>query len=337
MLTPLDYAEMLVRLAKEKQLAADTYLQGGSVAEMEAAFAKTLGKESAVFVPTGTLANHLAIRVQGAGRGRALVQAESHIYRDSLDCVQTLSSMNLVPLAEGRATFTLKEVEEAVQRAANGPYPLQVGVISIECPVRRMEGQVFDYREMKNISEFARNKGIKLHLDGARLFIAPAYTGIDPAKYASLFDTVYISLYKYLGAATGAVLAGPKETISKVAHARKVFGGGLLSGWPYTAVASYFLDGFLERYGKAVAAARMLFRSLEKHGFQLESIPQGTNICRLRVPTKDPDRYRTNLRERGILVRPAAKGSFTLLINESLNLRPAEELAKKFVDCLTRA
>src|SRR5262245_53598128 len=91
MLTPLDYAELLVRLSKEKQVVADTYLQGGSVAEMEGAFAKVLGKESAVFVPTGTLANHLAIRVQGAGKGRVLVQGESHIYRDSFDCVQTRS------------------------------------------------------------------------------------------------------------------------------------------------------------------------------------------------------------------------------------------------------
>jgi threonine aldolase len=251
--------------------------------------------------------------------------------------VQTLSAMNLVPLAEGRATFTLKEVQEAVERAINGPYPLQVGVISIECPVRRMDGQVFDYEEMKKISQYSRNKSIRMHLDGARLFIASAYTGIEPATYASLFDTVYISLYKYLGAATGAVLAGPKDTIAKVAHMRKVFGGGLLSGWPYAAVASQFLAGFLERYRKAVTAARELFAQLEKHGFRLETIPQGTNIFKLHVPSKDTDHYRMNLREQGILIRPATKDSFTLLVNETLNQRPAEELVRKFVEALPAA
>jgi threonine aldolase len=223
-------------------------------------------------------------------------------------------------------------VQEAIDRSANGPFPIPVEVISIECPVRRMDGQAFDFQEMKNISQLAHDKAIKMHLDGARLFIASAYTGIDPLTYASLFDTVYISLYKYLGAATGAVLAGPKNTIAKVAHARKVFGGGLLHGWPYTAVAGYFLDGFLERYSKAVTTARALFTSLEKHGFRVEVVPKGTNIFRLHVPIKDTDGYRKNLSDRGILVRPAQKGVITMFVNESVNMRPAEELSKLFLE-----
>src|SRR5262249_18455428 len=113
MLTPLEYSELLVQLCKDRGIKPDGYLAGGSVGELEAAFAKVLGKESAVFVPTGTLANHLALRVLSEGKSRAVVQAESHIYNDSLDCVQTLSNMNLVPLADGRATFTLQEVKEA--------------------------------------------------------------------------------------------------------------------------------------------------------------------------------------------------------------------------------
>jgi threonine aldolase len=335
--TPLEYAELLVRLCKEQGVTSDTYLSGGAVANLETAMAKVLGKESAVFVPTGTLANHLALRVLTAGKSRALVQAESHIYCDSLDCVQTLSHLNLVPLAENRATFTLAEVQDAVKRATNGPFPLQVGAISIECPVRRKNGEVFDYEEMKRVASFARGQGIKLHLDGARLFIASAYTGIAPAEYASCFDTVYISLYKYLGAATGAILAGPKGVVQEVAHARKLFGGGLLEAWPYAAVALYSLDGFLDRYRKAVGAARGLFAALEQHsGFRVESFPHGTNLFWLHVPAADTERYRTNLRERGIVVRPAPKGAqkFMLIVNESLNRRPSEELAGAFVAAL---
>jgi threonine aldolase len=338
-LTPLEYSQLLVQIAKERGIKSDSYLAGGDVHKLEATFAKILGKESAVFVPTGTLANHLALRVLSEEKSRVLVQSESHIYCDSLDCVETLSHLNLIPLAEDRATFSLKEVEAAVKKAANGPYPLKVGAISIECPVRRKQGQVFNHEEMIRVSQFAREHGIKMHLDGARLFIASAYTGIAPAKYATLFDTVYISLYKYFNAATGAVLAGPTEVIERVAHARKVFGGGLLHAWPYTAVALHYADGFLERFRKAVAAARALFDILQKTpGFHLEPIPEGTNICRLQIPSTDGARYAANLKEKGILISPPRKNTAEVLlfVNESLNRRPPEELARAFVEAIPK-
>jgi threonine aldolase len=341
MLTPLEYSQLLVRLCKEPGIEPDVYLSGGSVKQLESTFAQMLGKESAVFVPTGTLANHLALRVLCSEKSRVLAQAESHIYCDSLDCVERLSHLNMVPLAEDRATFTLKEVEDAVKRATNGPFPLQVGAISIECPVRRKQGEVFEYEEMKRIAAYAREHGIKLHLDGARLFIASAYTSVSPAEYAALFDTVYISLYKYFCAGTGAVLAGPQAVIEKVRHARKLFGGGLLHAWPYTAVALHYAEGFLDRFRKAVGVARRLFDELEQHsGFRVEAIPNGTNICRLHVPASDLAQYVQNLKKQDILVvpvRPPRKGADTLLLftNESLNRRPAEELARAFVAALS--
>jgi threonine aldolase len=338
MLTPLEYSQLLVRLCTERGIKPDFYLSGGSVEELEKSFAKMLGKESAVFVPTGTLANHLALRVLCGEKSRVLAQSESHIYCDSLDCVERLSHLNMVPLAPGRATFTVKEVKDAIDQAKNGPFPLQVGAISIECPVRRKQGEVFDFEEMKRISAHAKERRISLHLDGARLFIASAYTNISPADYAALFDTVYISLYKYFGAATGAVLAGPKTVIEQVAHARKLFGSGLLQAWPYTAVALLFAEGFLNRFKKAVATARSLFDALGRHsGFRLEEIPNGTNICRLHVPAGDLAQYARNLKKHDILVVPPRKGADALLlvVNETLNRRPPEELAKAFVAAIS--
>jgi threonine aldolase len=337
MQTPLDYSQLLLRICKDRGIKSDTYLSGGSVEELEKTFAKMLGKESAVFVPTGTLANHLALRVQCEGKSRVLVQSESHIYRDSLDCVETLSHLNLVPLADSKATFTLPQAQDAVQRAADGPFPLQVGAISIECPVRRMNGKVFDFEEMKKISQWARARDIKLHLDGARMFIASAYTGIAPEEYASLFDTVYVSLYKYFNAATGAVLAGPKKTVEQVAHGRKLFGGGLLQAWPYTAVALHYADGFLERFRKAVANAQALFDALQQDGrIHVEPFPQGTNIYRLHLPNVNAEQYAQTLRKSGVLVRLPRKGSqeLSLFVNESVGRRSATELAKVFLAAL---
>jgi threonine aldolase len=335
-LPPPEYARLLTRLADQRGAAADVYMAGGVVEELEARFAKDLGKEAAAFVPTGTLANHLAIRCQAGGATRALVQAESHIYCDSNDSVQLLSGLNLVPLAPGKATVTLAEVEEACRRAANGPFPLRVGVISLESPVRRMMGEAFDLDEMRRISQFARAHDVRLHLDGARLYLQSAFTGVSPAEYAALFDTVYVSLYKYFNAAFGAVLAGPKKVVQEVGKLRKVFGAGILHGWPAAAVALHYFDGFAERMRKAAAVASELFAELARRpGFRVEPVPHGTNIVRLHVADVDVAKYRANLEEAGVVVRGGGQGRPLLLfVNESAGRRPAAELVRAFVDGL---
>jgi threonine aldolase len=338
-LSPLEYAQLLVNLAASGS-QRDNYMAGGAVEKLETRFAEIMGKERAVFVPTGTLANHLAIRHLARGKTRVLVQAESHIYSDSSDTVQTLSHLNLVPLAPGRATFTLGEVEEACKRAMERPFPVPVGAISIECPVRRKDGETFDYEEMKRIAQFARKNDIGLHLDGARLFMASAYRGIAPAEYAALFDTVYVSLYKSFNAGSGAILAGPKDLIEKIAHDRKVFGSSLAQAWPFAAVALYYLEGFPERFQRAMETAKALFTLLEAHPrLRVESVAQGTNIYKLHVNDVDPVKYRDALLSRGIRVaRAGAEDGFQgvrLIVNESLNLKSAPELAKVFIESLT--
>ncbi len=226
-MTPSEYVRLLASLTAS-DAKPDSYLAGGPVAELEARFAKLLGKERALFFPTGTLANHVAVRLLAGERRHVLVQEESHLYRDEGDCAQALSGLNLVPLAPGRATIKASEVIAAVERAGSPPYPVPVGAISIESPVRRTNGQAFDFEEMKKICSFAREKKIGLHLDGARMFLASAYTGISPAAYSALFDTVYVSLYKYFNAPFGAVLTGPASLIESAAVLRHQFGGGVL-------------------------------------------------------------------------------------------------------------
>ena len=117
--------------------------------------------------------------------------------------------------------------------------------------------------------------------------------------------------------------------IEKVAHARKLFGGGLYHAWPYTAIALHFADGFLDRFRKAAAASREFYDALGKlHGFRIEDVPHGTNICRIHVPTENLEGYVQNLKKQGILVFPPRKGtdSLLLIVNESINRRPVEEL-----------
>ncbi len=260
---------------------ADSYSLGGCVADLEAKFAKLLGKEAAIFMPTGTLANQLAIRALCGLDHRVILQHESHIYNDTGDACQILSNLNLIPLGQGKAGFTLAEVEEVVKRTASGRVAAKVGAISIESPVRRKTGEVFDFEEMKKIAAFAKTNGIKMHLDGARLFLATPYTGVSVADYAALFDTVYVSLYKYFNAASGAMLAGPKSLIDPMYHTRRMFGSGLPQAWPFAVVANHYADGFTERFAKAVALSEELMKRLQTDSrFEVQRVPAGTNIFR---------------------------------------------------------
>ena len=303
--------------------------------------AELLGKEAALFLPTGTLANHLALRLlTGPGRRRVLVQAESHLYCDAGDGAQELSGLNLIPLAQGRASFTLAEVRAELARAETGRVATGIGAISIESPVRRRAGELFDIAEMKQIAAFARERGIGLHLDGARLLIASAYTGIAPEAYASHFDTVFVSLWKYLNATSGAVLAGPSQLLADLHHQRRMFGGALPHAWPQALVAAHYLEGFGDRYSQAIKAAEELFLALDQHPrCRIERPHAGTNVARLIVTRSDAHLLPQQLKERGIVIaetgHPVPGGAaFVLVTNESILRRGVSDLVSAFTSAL---
>jgi threonine aldolase len=335
-LSPGEYSRLLARVVEEKNVQPDSYALGGVIAQLEERFATILDKEQAVFLPTGTLANHLAVRLLAGQRRRVLVQQESHLYNDCGDCAQTLSGLNLVPLASGRATFTVDQVAGQLALAAEGRVPTQVGAIQIESPVRRKQGELFEFDMMRKVCALAREKQIGLHLDGARIFLASAYTGISAARYASLFDTVYVSLYKYFNAASGAILAGPKRLLDGLFNTRRQFGGGLAHAWPLAAVALHYVDGFDDRYAGAVAASERLFQQLEASGrFRLERIQPGSNLVRLRLQKGDPAAFRARLAEKAIsIAAPDPAGGILVAVNETVLRRPAEEMARDFVSAL---
>ncbi len=326
-LSPPQYIQLLGTLPNTK---TDSYLAGGAVEELEKQFAKLLGKERGLFFPTGTMANHVAVRLLAGDRRHVLVQEESHLYRDEGDCAQALSGLNLVGLAPGRATIKASEIVEEVDKAAAPPYPVPVGAISIESPVRRTRGQAFDFEEMKKISVFARERKIGMHLDGARMYLASAYTGISPLAYANLFDTVYVSLYKYFNAPFGAMLTGPAKLIEAAAVLRHQFGGGMLHAWESAAVAAHYLDGFENRYRKAVDRANELFARLEKNKFKVHRLEAGTNIFQVDFPAEPTPEYRERLADRGILLGR----SNDIQINETILRKPAKEIADEMVKAL---
>ena len=330
--TPAEYSRLLANLTADGKLKPDSYSLGGVVEELEKRMAKMLGKETAVWLPTGTLANHLAVRLLAGSRRRALVQAESHLYNDCGDCAQTLSELNLVPLAPGRATFTLEEVERAAADAGGGRVATPIGAIQIESPVRRRQGERFDFAQMERIAQWARARRVGLHLDGARLFLESAYARRPVEQYAALFDTVYVSLYKYFNSGSGAILAGPKALLGDLYHTRRMFGGGLPHVWTFAAVALHYAEGFSARYRKAVGNAEEAIATLSSdRNFEFERIPNGTNIFRMRTTGVNGPVYQGRLEAAGITAQPPAAGDwFALQVNETWARVPAAEIAGRF-------
>jgi len=333
-LSPIEYAQLVARLTTTAT-EIDEYSRGGAVTALERQFAALLGKEAAVFMPSGTLANHLAVRALAGSRRRVVVQERSHLYNDSGDCAEQLSGMTLLPLASGLATFTWDDVAAEIARAAGGRVTTQVGAISIETPVRRLGQAAFDFTEMQRISAQARQAGIGLHLDGARLFVAAAYSGRALTEYTSLFDTVYVSLWKCFNSGNGAILAGPHALIDDMFQARRMFGGAMRHAWPDALVAGHYAEGYLERLRSAVRVVEPLWTALAADPrLAIERVANGTSALHIAAKGVPPEVLQRRLARQGVQLPDAHDGRFSLVVNETAGRSTTARLERAFRSAL---
>ena len=329
--TPSMMLQQLTEFDQKFTLKEDSYSLGGTVEQLEKKCAKMLGKAAATFMPTGTLANHLAIRKLCGIKPRAIVQEQSHLYNDSGDCVTRLSNINLIPLAKERPYFTLEALKAAVEQAERGRVINPVGAVMIESPVRRQSGKIMPFDEMKAVTDYCRDKQIGSHLDGARLYMMSGATGIPPADYAALFDTVYVSLYKYFGAPFGAILAGTAEFAEGLYHDRRMFGSGLASANFAAALALQGIDGFEERFNRAMTRARALFDKINAlESITVERFAHGSNIFPLKLASDvDSTRFVKVLEEHSVSVSPPDSdhaGRIMLTVNPTVLCQDIQNL-----------
>lgn len=329
-LTPVEYTHLLGQLAASEGFESDYYANGGIIGKLEQKFAELLGKETAVFLPTGTMANHIALRRLTGSRKRVVVQADSHIYNDSGDCAQKLSGLNLLPI-EGE--YSAEAIDKILQHSKTGRVKSEVGAICLESPVRRGFNSTHSLEQVAEISELARKNDLGLHLDGARMFMQAAHQGFSPAEMAASFDSVYVSLYKNFNAAGGAVLAGSKENLADLLHERRMFGGSPPNVWPMAAVALLFADDFIKNYRQAKKTADQLMDDLNADPrFNFELIPDGSNSLWLHLNGVEPKSFIRNLAERDIhLMEPRPdRDGLLIVINPTVSRMTAAELAGKF-------
>jgi threonine aldolase len=334
---PQDYARQLYELTSKSKLVADAYGTGKIMEELEALFVAETGKESCVFLPTGTLANQLALRVLSGIKNKVIVPETSHIYRDEADAAQVIHGKRLVPLAPGKAVFTADELEKGITMLKQQEvFPGSIGALSIENTNRRCYEEVVELAEMKKIFQFARNNNIQVHLDGARLYIASAYSGISVKEYAAQADTVYISLYKYFGAGTGAVLCGDKETIASVRTLAKPMGASTYQNWMHASMAMEYHKQFLLQYPAVVKCGQSFASRINSFSkfFRVEAFTNGSNMVKL-VPTASfkKTEFITHLRNNeNIRLQPFNQelGFFPLKINATLLNRSIDDMVESF-------
>lgn len=286
MFEPAEYLAELQQANNAAAIVKDRYGSGGAVQALEKKFMEITGKEAAIYMPSGTMANQLAIAVLSGENTKVFVQDTSHVYRDEADAAQSIFQKRLMPLAKDEPFFTAQQLQAAIENMGNEEvFKSGIGAVSIENPVRRNDGRMVPIEEIRKISSYCRNNHIKLHLDGARIYMASAWSGTSVKEYASYFDTIYISLYKYLGASGGAMLCGDKALIEKMPHLVKVHGGNMYGNWTNAAMALHRLEGVETRLQDAIKRANELFAALNKMpGFKVTALPGGTNIYNLELP-----------------------------------------------------
>ena len=336
-LSPFEYTQLLMKLVDEGKVKPDNYSNGGIVEELEESFAKQLGKESAVFMPTGTLANHIAVRELAKEKRKIIVQEQSHLYNDCGDCCQTLSNLNLIPLGKDSANFTIEEVEQEITKTRSGRVKTDVGAIMIESPVRRKNDVMFGLDRIKAIALYAQKNNIKMHMDGARLFVEAAHIGVKPHVYGEYFDTIYTSMYKCFNAPSGAILAGTKEFTENLFHTRRMFGAGLPASWPFAAIALHYANYFEQAYQKSWNNAIIFFQEVTKdERFSLETYENGTHIIRFNIKHPNLKGFVSKLGEHQISLLSPDESGVRLKVNPTINRQDPQQLASIFIKCLNQ-
>jgi threonine aldolase len=336
LLEPGDYLSELQKAHSASAIVRDRYGTGGAVEALEKKFAQITGKERAIFMPSGTMANQMAIAVLSGENTKVFVQDTSHVYRDEADAAQSVFQKRLMPLAKGEFFFTAQQLQNAIESLSSEEvFKSGIGAVSIENPVRRTDGRMVPLEEIRKVSAYCKSNNLKLHLDGARIYIASAWSGIPVKEYASYFDTVYISLYKYLGASAGAVLCGEKAVIDKMPHLMKIHGGSMYGNWTNAAMALYRLEQIEARFKDVVKRSNELVAGLNKlSGVNLRALEGGTNIYNLELAKGIDGKKLQESLNKEYNIRIAGfneKNATRLTMNETLLYQSAEFVIRSAV------
>jgi threonine aldolase len=286
------------------EVGDDVFGEDPTVRELEAETAALLGKEAALFTVSGTMANQLAIRSHTEPGDEILVEANAHLYYYESGGPAALSGVMCRCLQGERGVFNSADLESAL-RPSNLHFP-RTRLVCIENTHNRGGGKIWPLERIQEVAGAARRHGLRLHLDGARLWNAAAATGIAEQQWAAPFDTVSVCFSKGLGAPVGSALAGSKDLLARVRRFRKMFGGGMRQAGIIAAGALFALRNHRARLAEDHANAKALAEGIARcKGFDVAPREVETNMVRFGLPGVPAQEVVERLRSRGVLVLAA--------------------------------
>lgn len=268
--------EMLNYMMKAR-VGDDVYKQDGSTNELEVAVAELFGMESALFFPSGTMANQVAIKLHTQSGDQLICDKSSHINLFEGGGVAVHSGVTCALVDGVRGRITADQVLENYNDPNNIHLP-RTTLVSLENTTNLGGGACYEMQELERIREVCNDKGLKLHLDGARLWNALVAKSQHPSQFGALFDTISVCFSKGLGAPIGSVLLGSKADIQKAIRIRKLMGGGMRQTGYLAAAALFALKNNVGRLQRDHFRAKQIEMILNKKSWVGEVLPVQTNI-----------------------------------------------------------
>jgi len=306
-------AEMREVMARA-EVGDDVFGDDPTVKELEAETAALLGKEAAVFTPSGTMANELAIRSQTEPGDEIVVEAYSHVYYYEGGAPAALSGVMCRCLEGQRGLFTGADLEAALRPA--DVHFARTRLVCVENTHNRGGGKIWPLEQVREVAAVARKHSLQLHLDGARLWNASVATGITERDYAAPFDTVSVCFSKGLGAPVGSALAGPRSCIERARRFRKMLGGGMRQAGIIAAGALFALRNHRARLALDHANAEALANGLAGiKGLEANPSEVETNMVRFRVVGMSAQELIERLRPRSVLVLAVGRDTLRAVTN----------------------
>lgn len=260
------------------ELGDDVYKEDPTANELERYAAELLGKEAALFVPSGVMGNQICLNVLTQPMDEVICERDAHIFQYESGSPAALSGIQLLQVEGKLGVFTPEQIEPLI-RPTSAYYMPRSRVIEVENTHNRAGGTINPIDNIAALSQLAKKYNLYFHLDGARIWNASVATGISPSKYASYFDSVSCCLSKGLGAPIGSIIAGTKDFIKEAFRIRKAWGGGMRQVGVIAAAGLYALKNNIDRlkedHEKAKNLAEFLNAS-DKYEIDLESVQ--TNI-----------------------------------------------------------
>ncbi len=289
------------------EVGDDVFGEDPTVNALEAKAAKMFGKEAAVFCPSGTMTNQIAIKVHTQQLDELICEELSHVYQSEVGSYAFHSGIAVKLLKGENGKITATQIEEVIKPDYDWMPVSKLVVLENTCNIGG--GSYYTIEEIKPIQELCLRRNLKLHLDGARIFNALVETNETPAQIGELFDSISVCLSKGLGAPVGSLLIGNTDFIKKARKVRKVFGGGMRQAGYLAAAGIYALDHHISRLKDDHKKANEIATVLTGKSFVQKIRPVKTNIVFVDL-TIPATRVIEHLKENGIKI--AAFGANTI-------------------------